>query len=69
MKFSSSYVPYHIYSDSDRNTAVAPDGTLSTFSHSALSSETVAIYFRAPKGSYTAGEYIDTLDILVTYSD
>ena len=69
MKFSSSYVPYHIYSDSDRNTAVAPDGTLSTFSHSALSSETVAIYFRALGGAYTPGTYEDSLDILVTYSD
>ena len=69
MEFGGNYVPYDIYESAGRNTKVNPDATFSPFNHSALSDKDIIIYLRAPDGSYTAGQYTDTLDILVTYSE
>ncbi len=65
---SNEYIPYNLYSDTGRATAIG----IATTAYSGTGSgavQTVNVYGRIPAGSAlpSAGSYVDTVTITVTY--
>ncbi|MBJ8463922.1 MULTISPECIES: spore coat U domain-containing protein [Acinetobacter] len=65
---SNEYIPYNLYSDTGRGTAIG----IATTAYSGTGSgavQTVNVYGRLPAGSAlpSAGSYVDTVTVTVTY--
>jgi len=64
---STEYIPYNLYSDSTRATAIAVNGTIAGTGTGAA--QTINVYGRIPAGTTlpSASSYVDTVTLTVTY--
>lgn len=60
-------VPYRLYADSGRASAVAVDGTLYAGPVAAVVPTLINVYGAVPAGTYAAGAYVDAATITVSY--
>lgn len=67
MESSGAFLPYDLFSDGTRSSAVPIGGTLYSGALSAATPTTVSVYGTVPSGSYQTGAYSDSVGITLTY--
>lgn len=64
---ASSYIPYSIYTDSGRSSAITMGGPLYTGTIGATTPLVLSVYGAVPAGTYPAGTYTDAATITINY--
>ncbi|GAA6187912.1 spore coat U domain-containing protein [Litorivita sp. NS0012-18] len=64
---SGDLLPYSIYSDAGRSSAIASGGAVFSGNLSAVVPQVIPVYGQIPAGSYSAGLYTDTILVTLTH--
>lgn len=64
---ATGLLPYNVFSDAARTSAVAVDGTFYTGNIPAASAVQRPVYGQIPAGAYAAGGYLDTIIVTLNY--
>lgn len=67
LESGGSFVPYNIYTDAGRSSAVAENGAIYSGNISAATPQTIMVYGQVPSGTYVAGSYTDVVTVTLTY--
>ena len=63
-----AFLPYSVYADASRSSAIASGGTLFSGNITALVPQAIAVHGQVPAGSYSAGLYSDTILVTLTHN-